>query len=280
MQTVYLNGNYLPLENATVSVEDRGFILGDGIYEVVQLFGSKPFRMDDHMVRFRNSAAAVRLPLIPEVEQLPAIIERLIKENGLTNESVYIQYTRGPAHPRTHAFPKEVYPTLLVMDLPFTPLSKQDWVNGTAATTEPDVRWMCCAVKTVMLLPNALAKQAAAEKGGYEAILVRDGFVTEGSSSNIFIAKDGELITYPLDGTILGGITRVVVLEIAERLSIKVREEKYTVEELYAADECFLTSTTHGPVPISSVDGKPIGTGKTGPLCARIVREYEEETQA
>lgn len=278
MSIVYLNGKYVPLEEATVSVENRGFMLGDGIYEVVQLYGGKSFRMDEHMERFRASAAAVRLPLIPAVEEIPQIIERLVAENGLSDESIYIQYTRGPAHPRTHAFPKVVNPTLLVMDLPCAPLSEEQWVNGVASITVPDIRWQCCAIKTVMLLPNALAKQEAVEKGGYEAILVRNGIVTEGSSSNIFIAKNGELITYPLDGTILGGITRVVVLEIAARLGITVREEAFTVDELYAADEVFLTSTTHGPVPISQVDGKPIGSGKTGPIARRIIHEYEEET--
>jgi len=206
MAIVYWNRDYIPLEKATVSVEDRGFLLGDGIYEVVRVYGGRPFRLADHLQRLHQSAAAAQLPLPDNADDLPDIIQRLLEENNVFDSNVYIQCTRGYSHPRQHAFPTEVHPTMLVMLTPVIALTPGAREQGVSAITVPDVRWRRCDIKTIMLLPNAMAKTQAHDAGAYEAILVRDGLVTEGSSANVMAVINGELRTHPEDTDILGGI--------------------------------------------------------------------------
>ena len=274
MAIVYWNRDYIPLEKATVSVEDRGFLLGDGIYEVVRVYGGRPFRLADHLQRLHQSAAAAQLPLPDNADDLPDIIQRLLEENNVFDSNVYIQCTRGYSHPRQHAFPTEVHPTMLVMLTPVIALTPGAREQGVSAITVPDVRWRRCDIKTIMLLPNAMAKTQAHDAGAYEAILVRDGLVTEGSSANVMAVINGELRTHPEDTDILGGITRLVVLELASQLGIPLREEAFTVPEMYAAQEVFLCSSSPEILAVTSIDGQIIGRSKPGPVTQRLYEAF------
>jgi D-alanine transaminase len=277
---VYLNGEYLPLAKARVPVEDRGFLFSDGIYEVVRLYGAKPFRLEAHVQRFVHSAEGTRLPLLHAAEDLPGIIERLQVENDLSDGEVYIQYTRGLAHPRTHAFPPEVRPTLLVMPLEMHPPPASAYEQGMPAITVPDLRWQRCDIKSTMLVPNLLAKQQAREKGAWEAILVRDGRVTEGSSTNMFAVINGQVVTHPTGCHILGGISRDTALGLAEELGLIVRQEAFTVEQVLNAQEVFLTSTTQEVLPLTRIDDHPIGNGRPGPVTLRLGEAFRRHVLA
>lgn len=276
MAIVYLDGEYLPLEKATVSVEDRGFLFGDGIYEVVRYYGGRPFQLDAHMARLEHSATGARLPLPRAVADLAGIIQRLLVENNAQDTCFYIQVTRGAARPRTHAFPAQPQPLLLVMPQVLPALPPDARTQGIRTLTLPDVRWGRCDIKSIMLLPNVMAKTQAREAGAFEAIMIRDGRVTEGSSTNIFAVRDGALRTHPSGTAILGGITRQMVLRLASDLKLKVLESAFTREEMYAADELFLTSTTAEVLPIARVDERSIGTGEPGQLTLRLYEAFRQ----
>lgn len=278
MSIIYLNGEYLPVERATVSVEDRGFLFADGIYEVVRFYGGRPFQLEAHLQRLQRSAQGAHLSLPKAVADLPTIMECLLAENNLQDINFYIQCTRGAAHPRTHAFPAEPHPTLLVMPQPLYALPPDARIRGVSAITVPDLRWQRCDIKSIMLLPNAMAKTQAREKGAFEAILVRDGAVTEGSSTNIFAVLDGMLATHPADHHILGGITRQVVLQVAVGLGLSVREEPFTIEQLSRAQEVFLTSTTAEVLPITQIDGQMVGNGHPGTVTMRLFEAFKKIT--
>ena len=279
MSIIYLNGEYLPLAKATVPVEDRGFLFADGIYEVVRIHHGQPFELDAHLQRLRRSALGARLLLPDAVANLPAIIERLLAENNLQDINIYIECTRGVAHPRTHAFPAEPHPTLLVMPLPVHAPPAEAFTRGVSTVTVPDVRWRRCDIKSIMLLPNVMAKQQARDKGAFEAIFVRDGIVTEGASTNIFAVLNGSAVTHPADHDILAGITRQVVLALAAEQGLAIREQKFTVDQLYTAQEAFLTSTTADVLPITQVDGQPVGDGHPGPVTMRLVEAFQRKVR-
>ena len=279
MTTVYLNGEYVPLEKATVPVEDRGFLFGDGIYEVIRYYGGRPFQLDAHLRRLRRSADAARLPLAPAADDLPEICEHLLVENNLQDTNVYVECTRGAAHPRVHAFPAHPQPTLLVMPSPFYAIPPDARIHGVKTITAPDLRWGRCDIKSIMLLPNAMAKTQAHEAGAFEAILVRDGMVTEGSSCNIFAVLNGTVATHPTGPHILGGITREVVLGLAAELGLTTREAAFTVEQMYGAEEVFLTTTTAEVLPVTRVDERPIGRGEPGAVAARVYEAFRRRVQ-
>nr|MBC7245196.1 D-amino-acid transaminase [Chloroflexota bacterium] len=278
MSIVYLNGEYLPVEKATVSIEDRGFLFADGVYEVVRVYRGQPFHLEAHLQRLQRSAQGARLPLPQPVANLPAIIERLLVENNLLDTNIYIECTRGAAHPRTHAFPAESHPTVLVMPQTLHALPPDGRTSGVSAITVPDLRWQRCDIKSIMLLPNVMAKTQAREQGAFEAILVRDGIVTEGSSTNIFAVFNGVLATHPANHHILAGITRQVVLRLAADLGLSVREDLFTVEQLYQAQEVFLTSTTSEVLPITRIDGRTVGTGHPGTVTTCLFRAFKRIT--
>ena len=278
MTTIYLNGEYMPLEQATVSVEDRGFLFGDGIYEVVRFYGGRPFRLEAHLERLHRSAKGTRMPLPAAVSDLPSIIKRVQAKTKLQNSEIYIECTRGPAHPRGHPFPAEANPTLLVMPVPLRPLPESALTLGVATITVPDIRWHRCDIKSIMLLPSAMAKQQARENDAHEAIFIRDGIVTEGSSTNIFSVIKGTLWTHPANEAILAGITRQVVLELAAELGQEVREEPFTRDQMYGADEVFLVSSTNEVLPITRIDGHMIGEGRPGPVTMRLRKAFRERT--
>jgi len=278
MPIVYLNEEYLPLEEARVSVEDRGFLFADGIYEVVRFYGGRPFRLEAHLQRLQRSGRQALLPLHGGVSDLPRIIERVRSENDLQDAEIYIECTRGAAHPRGHPFPAQPAPTLLVMPVPIHALPSGALTRGLSAVTTPDIRWRHCDIKSIMLLPNVMAKQQARDRGAFEAIFVRDGVVTEGASSNVFAVINGVLRTHPADPDILAGISRQVVLELAAELGLETRENPFTLGELYSAEEAFLTSTTLEVLPISQVDHLPLGDDCPGPRTMRLWQAFQETT--
>jgi len=271
---VYLNGQVVDAAAARVPVDDRGFLFADGVYEVARLYGGKPFLMDEHMARLRNGLGALQIDA-ELVAEIPGIAERLIAENGVDGDgTIYLQVTRGVA-PRTHAFPTTaVRPTLYLTAKPFKGYPAEYMERGVACITVPDTRWSRCDIKSIALLPNVLANQAAHAAGGFEALFVRDGVVAEGSHANLFGVLDGTLVTYPRSNYILPGITRQLVLDMAAELGIPAEERPLYWDEFWRADELFLSGTTTEVMPIATVDGKQVAGGSRGPLTARLQEAY------
>lgn len=265
---VYLNGQYLPSEKATIPVLDRGFIFGDGVYEVWRVIEGKLFEHQRHDRRLRRGLKTIEIEVpSKEIDALAGVANRLLTENDLLQGegTFYLEITRGAA-PRTHAYPPSgTKPTVFAMVSRFeVPVALR--ASGAKAITEPDVRWLRCDVKTVQLLPNCMAKQKAQVAGALEAVLIRDGIVTEGTHTSVLGIKDGELRTHPLGPLILPSVTRELILEIAREQRIPVREEAFTTKELFALDELFVAGTTTDVTPIVEVDFKRIGSGKPGPV--------------
>jgi D-alanine transaminase len=275
---VYLNGQYVPRREAVVSVEDRAFLFGDGVYEVTRTVGGTLIESARHLRRLERGLAGLSLPFSPaDARGLLAVSERLLAECGLTTGEalVYWQVTRGAA-PRAHQFPPATTPpTVYASASAFTPPHDRRG-TGVAAITVPDQRWARCDLKTVNLLPNVLAKQAAVAAGAFEALLVRDGVLAEGSSTNVFGVIDGVIYTSPRSNYILPGVTRAVVLELAVRLGLTVHEEPMFVTDIPRLGELFLTGTTNDVMPIVTVDGRPVGTGRPGPVAGRLYAALAE----
>ena len=274
---VYLNGEYVPQNEARVSVEDRGFLFADGVYEVIRAYEGRPFLLEAHLERLRQGLQALRID-DPGTAGLPEVAERLLDENGLRSgdATIYIQITRGAA-PRAHAFPPAgTRPTVYVAAKRFQPHPAEYVQDGVAAITYPDMRWSRCDIKSVALLPNVLANQAAKEAGAFEALFVRDGIVIEGSHSNLFAVRDGTLVTYPACNYILAGITRRRVMELAAGLGIPVVEDAIPVHALSETTELFLSGTTTEILPVTRVDGRAIGNGRPGPITRRLQRAFRD----
>jgi len=278
---VYLNGEFLPRERATLSVDDRGFIFGDGIYEVTRVINGRLFEPDRHMRRLMYGLRGIGIDPRMTAEQILDIHYRLISENALTSGegTVYLQITRGAA-PRTHYFPAATTPpTVFLSSSTFTPNTAQ-CEAGATAVTYPDIRWSRCDLKTVNLLGAVLAKQHAVAAGSLEAVFIRDGVVTEGSHTNVFGVLDGELRTYPRSNYILPGITRDVVLELAVEEGVNVREVPILQQEIGRLDELFVTGTTSDVTPIVQLDGRPIGSGKPGPITRQLGAALDRKLRA
>lgn len=266
--TVYLNGRFLPAEQAKLSVLDRGFIFGDGVYEVWRVLEGKLFESARHVRRLKSGLEAVEIAIPDkEIDALAGVADRLLRENDLTHGegTFYIEITRGAA-PRTHAYPPaDTKPTIFGMVSRFeVPHALRE--AGAKAITQPDVRWLHCDIKTVQLLPNVMAKQKAQAAGAMEAIFIRDGIVTEGTHTSAFGVKNGELLTHPLSPLILPSITREIILEIARDQDVRVIEAPFTEQELFDLDELFVAGTTTDVTPIVDVDGRRIGSGAPGPV--------------
>lgn len=266
---VYLGGEIVPRDRAAVSIDDRGFLFGDAVYEVVRAVRGRFIEPERHLRRLARSLREVGLPA-PALDLL-GVATDLIRRNDLGGReaTVYAQVSRGAA-PRQHAFPPGgTPPTVLVTAMPFTP--RTDLIaGGVAVITLPDVRWSRCDIKSVNLLPNVLAAQRAAEADAFEAILVRDGVVTEATRSNVLAVVGGVVRTHPTGPLILPGVTREVVLELASGAGIPVREEELGAEELFAAEEVLLTGTTADVTPVVTVDGRGVGEGRPGPVGRRL----------
>lgn len=276
---IYLNGEFVEKEKATVSVMDRGFVFGDGVYEVTRVISGKLFKGEEHLDRLRFGLKGLKINLSENViSSIPKISQDLIHRNGHTEgeASVYLQITRGTAWPRTHQFPvPDVEPTMFLSTAAFTPHTKLH-ASGVDTISLPDIRWTRCNLKTVNLLPNTLATQMAKDAGVNSAVLIRDGVVTESPNANIFAVKDGALYTFPATNYILNGITRQTVIGLAEQLQIPVHFTPIRKEELSEIDELFFSGTTTDIQPINTVDSTPVGTGKPGPVVKRIQEAYKE----
>lgn len=264
---VYLDGEYLSRKRAKVSVDDRGFLFGDGVYEVIRAYNGILFEAQPHLRRLEQGLRGLQIQWPESTESLLEIGEHLLEENGLLegDATIYVQITRGTA-PRTHQFPAvTTRPTVYISTARFTP-PLQLREQGAAAITFPDIRWTRCDLKTVNLLPNVLAKQAAFEAGAIEAIFIRDGVVTEGASTNVFGVLDGEIRTYPRCNYILSGITREVIFHLAAEHDIPFSETPVLTEELHRLDELFITGTTTDVLPIVRLEKQPVGGGRPGPI--------------
>jgi D-alanine transaminase len=270
---IYLDGSFLPKSDARVSIDDRGFIFGDGVYEVWRLLRGHPFEAEAHQARLERGLRELEIALPEEAraDRLWKIADRLLAENDLTagEATLYVEVTRGAAA-RTHYFPPVgTKPTLYISAARFSPPEALR-LSGAAAITQPDIRWLRCDLKTIQLLPNVLGKQRAIAAGAIDAIFVRDGLVTEGTHTSVMALVDGVLRTHPTDHHVLPGVTRAVVLELAGEMGIPARETALNLPELFAASEVFLAGTTNDVLPITSVDGKPIGAGQPGPIAERL----------
>ena len=272
---VYLNGEYVEHAAAKVSVDDRGFLFADGVYEVARVYDGRIFLMQEHMERLRHGLNELRIR-DDVVRELPAVAEQLLDTNNLRNvdATIYIEVTRGTA-PRAHAFPSpEVQPTVYVLAKGFKNHPEKYWQDGVAAITLPDTRWSRCDIKSIALLPNVLANQQAHEAGAFEALFVRDGVLIEGSHSNLWGVIDGEAVTYERCGYILGGITRMLVLERAHEAGVKAREAPIHMNQLDKVEELFLSGTTTEIMPIVKLDDRTIGKGRPGPVTRKLQEAF------
>ena len=276
---VYVNGNFVPRAEARISVEDRGFVFGDGVYEVLRVINGRPFAARFHNDRLKRSLEGVRISLAAgdSPESLTEIARQLLRENGLLEgqATMYMQITRGVAT-RAHNFPTpDVSPTIYISVARFTPYSDLAQ-NGAPVITHPDLRWGRCDLKTLNLLPNVLASQTAKERGAFEAMLIRDGVVTEGTKTNFFGVVDGSLRTHPSDTHILPGITRSVLRDLARQVNIDLDETPILSDEIPRLSELFLTGTTTDVMPVVRLDDKPVGEGKPGELTKRLQKVLAE----
>jgi D-alanine transaminase len=275
--TIYLNGQYMPIEEAKVSVLDRGFIFGDGVYEVIPVYSRRAFRLQEHLRRLQHSLDGIKLANPHSNAEWTRIIGELVARNVGEDQYLYLHITRGAAR-RDHAFPKPpVTPTVFMMSNPL-PAPPADLLHsGIACITAPDNRWLRCDIKAIALLPNVLLRQMAVDAGCAETILIRDNeFLTEGAASNIFVVKNGTLLAPPKDNLMLPGITYDVVLELAAANGIPHEVRRIAVAEVFAADELLLTSSTKEVLAITQLDGKPVGTGKPDAMFARLHALYQD----
>jgi D-alanine transaminase len=262
---VYLNGAFLPPDEAHVSPLDRGFLFGDGIYEVIPSYQGRFFLLDEHIARLRRSLREIRMPEPQPDQGWAGLLEQLLGLNPGGDRSVYLQVTRGAAA-RDHAFPKSTAATVFAMVSPIAPSSPDLSERGIAAILLPDQRWGRCDIKAVALLPNVLARQQAVEQGAVEALLLRDGMLTEGAASNVFVVSGGAVVTPPLGQEILPGVTRRFLLDTLREEGWDCREDPVPESVLRSADEIWLTSSTKELLPVTALDGRPVGGGRPGPV--------------
>jgi D-alanine transaminase len=274
-ETVYLNGEFMPLDKARVPVLDRGFIFGDGVYEVIPVYSRRPFRLPQHLQRLGRSLDAIRLANPLGDGEWTRLIGDIIARNAGDDQSVYLQVTRGVAK-RDHAFPKDVKPTVFVMSGPLVTPARELVENGVPCITGTDYRWLKCDVKSVSLLGNCLLRQSAADAGAAEIVLFRNGHLTEASASTVFVIRNGTLLSPPKTHLILPGITYDVVLELAAATGIPIELRAVPEAEVRSADELWLTSSTREVQAIASLDGKPVGTGKPGPVFRKLYQAFQE----
>lgn len=278
MMIVYLNGEYCALEQAHVSVMDRGFLFADGVYDVIPVYAGKLFRADAHLKRLQNSLNGIRINYHVDMDEWLTILNTLKEKNNDLgpDQVIYLQITRGSYAQRTHTFPEKTTPTLFARCSPI--IKKPDDVikKGFKAITAEDIRWHYCHIKSIALLPNVLLAQNAHEHEANETLLFRDNKLVEGASSNAFIVKNNVICTPPLNDFILGGITRQVIFDLAKKHGVTITEKDITKNDVYEADEVWITSSTREVYPIVSVDEHTIGTGKPGPVWKNIMMYYQE----
>ncbi len=268
-QICYLNGKFLPMSEAHVPVLDRGFLFGDGVYEYVPIVNGKPYRLPQHLTRLARSCAEIGLTNPYSDAQWSEIISKLAAQQPTGDQAIYWQVTRGVAK-RDHAFPKNVVPTVFMMSNPLPHPTQEQLRDGVKAYTFDDVRWQRCDIKTISLLGNVLARQHAAERGGAEVVMIRDGFLSEASSSNVFVVKDGRIISPPKDNQILPGVTLDGVFDLSQRGGIPLDVRPIPAAQIWDADELWLSSSSKGVIAITSLDDKPVANGKVGPVFKKM----------
>jgi len=271
---IYLNGSFIPIEDARISVLDRGFIFGDGVYEVVPVYSRRPFRLTEHLQRLQDSLEGIRLKNPHSDVEWRGLLERIIASNECDDQYLYLHITRGVA-PRDHAFPEDATPTVFIMSTPLLVSPKELLADGVSAITANDSRWLRCDIKATSLLPNVLLRQMAVDAGAVETQLLREGFLTEGSASNIFVVKDKMLLAPPKSYLMLPGITYDVVLELAVANDIPHEVREISEYEIRTAQELLLTSSTKEIMPITRLDGKLVGNGKPGTIFTQLYQLYQ-----
>lgn len=276
MHEIYLNGAFIVPEQAMVSVMDRGFLFGDGVYEVIPAYGGRPLRAREHLQRLENSLREIRLEPPLSAAQWSAVLERLLAAAPGADQSLYLQVTRGPAPARDHRFPSAPAPTVMAMAKPLKARDPVVMEQGVAAVLREDIRWLRCDIKSTALMAAVLLRQAAAEVGAEEAILVRDGRALEGSTSNLFVVREGRLITPPKGPLLLAGITRDLVLELAALIGMPIEERDLGVDELRVADEVWISSSTREVMPVTRLDDRAVGRGRPGDWWHRVDAAYQD----
>lgn len=275
MTRVYLNGQFLPLEEARISVMDRGFLFGDGVYEVIPVYSRRPFRLHAHLARLQASLDGIRLANPHTAAEWEGLLQQIIATAESEDQGLYLQVTRGPG-PRDHVFPNEVRPSVFILPLALNPPAPE-WVeHGVAAITAADNRWLRCDIKATSLLPNVLLRQLAVDAECAETLLLRDGFLSEGSASNVFVVRAGRLLAPPKSNLMLPGITYDVVLELASAQGMAHDVQPISEAELRTAEEIWLTSSTKEVLAITRLDGQPVASGQPGPLFRRMHAAYQE----
>jgi D-alanine transaminase len=275
MSIAYLNGEFLQLSEARIPVLDRGFIFGDGVYEVIPVYSRWPFRLSEHLKRLQSSFDFIRLPNPKPIEEWRSLVHELIEHNEWRDQSIYLQVTRGAA-PRDHAFPNGVSPTVFLMSAPLKTNSQELVEAGGCAITAVDNRWLRCDIKATSLLPNVLLRQLAVDSGCVETLLLREGYLTEGAASNVFIVQEGIVLGPPKSNLMLPGITYDVVVELARGHLIPCEIRSISEAEMRAADEIWMTSSTREVLAITRLDGQKVGSGQPGPVYRRMYALYQE----
>ncbi|HIF17721.1 MAG TPA: D-amino acid aminotransferase [Cycloclasticus sp.] len=273
---VFLNGEFLPLADAKISVLDRGFLFADGVYEVIPAYAGKLFRLQQHLDRLNSSLAAIRMQPVMTDLQWSKILNKLLEPHAQSDQSVYVQVTRGAGVNRNHQLPEQYEPTMFAMCQPIVTDSLDTIANGISAITLDDIRWDWCHIKSVALLGNILLKQQACDQHCTEAILLRDGFATEGSASNVFIVNNKRLITPPKSHHLLPGITRDLVLELSMQAGIDCVEREISELELFSADEIWLTSSTKEIMPVIELNRQAVGKGQPGDVWQQVASHYSQ----
>jgi D-alanine transaminase len=275
----YLSGDYLPLAEARVSPLDRAFLFGDAVYEVLPVYGSRPFRLREHLDRLNRSLAGIRMPAPLSHAEWARVCQELISRNSAREAYLYLQVTRGAEFGRNHAWPDDLKPTLFGYVTALEPMSPSMLERGVSAVTAADTRWARRDIKSTALLANILLKKLSADAGAFETILLENGELTEGSSTTVHVVKDGAIRTPPNSHHILPGTTRDVVAELAVRLRVPCDNSRVTEVSLRAADEIWLAFSTRGVLPVTALDGSAVGSGKPGPLFKRMNAAFTGYTQ-
>jgi D-alanine transaminase len=276
---VYLNGRFLPLEDAKISVLDRGFIYGDGVYELIPVYGRRPFRMPQHLARLQRSLDGIRLPNPHADAEWESLIRELVAQQPHDDQGVYFQVTRGVAK-RDHAFPQDVPPTVFMMSNPLATPSSDQVTRGVAVVTAEDNRWRRCDLKTISLVGNVLMRQLAADAGALETVMFRDGWLTEASASNVLVVTGGTIVAPPKDNLILPGITYDAAEEFAREAKLPFEQRPVGKDEALAADEMWLSSSTKEVLAVTTVDGTPFGGGVPGPVFRKMHAIFQQKKRS
>ncbi|AUN96169.1 D-amino acid aminotransferase [Pseudazoarcus pumilus] len=276
MSICYLNGGFVPRSEARISPMDRGFLFGDGVYEVIPVYGGRAFRLDAHLARLQRSLAGIGIANPHSHAEWTDLVQRLVAAHHWPAQAVYVQVTRGADTVRNHAFPHDLPPTVFMTADALAPIAPEQLERGVSAVSAADNRWLRCDLKTTALLANCLLRQLAVEQGCAETVLFRDGFLTEGSASNIFVVRDGVLLAPPKSHLMLPGITCDVVLELAAKHGQATEVREIREEEVHSADELWLTSSTKEVLPITRLDDKPVGSGRPGPVTRAMIDWFRQ----